>query len=107
MLWVLGAVAALFAGLWVLRRLGQVDRAEAHRLVDSGARLIDVRTPEEFEGGHLSAAKNVPLRDLTNRLTELEPKGAPVVLYCASGTRSILKRSGFTAVYDLGSMRRW
>ena len=112
MLWTVGAIVGVFVALWVVRRLGQVDRAEARRLVEAGARLIDVRTPEEFESGHLSAAKNLPLRELAARLGELEPKSAPVVLYCESGTRSavarrILKRGGFTAVYDLGAMRRW
>ena len=112
MTWVLGVIVGLIVAFWVLRRLGQVDRAEAHRLVEAGARLVDVRTPEEFETGHLSSAKTLPLRDLAARLVELEPRQAPVLLYCASGTRSavakgILRRSGFTAVYDLGPMRRW
>ena len=86
--------------------------AEARRLVESGARLVDVRTPEEYEAGHIAGAVNIPIRELDGRLGELAPKEQPIVVYCKSGNRSgraarMLKDAGYRAVHDLGGMTRW
>jgi rhodanese-related sulfurtransferase len=96
----------------VVKQLGQVKPAAAHRLVKEGAKLIDVRSPGEFSSGHLPGAINVPLQDLGAQVKKLGEKDQPVVLYCASGTRSAMARAtlkgmGFTQVFNLGSMRRW
>ena len=50
-----------------------------------GARVIDVREPAEYAGGHLPGAVNIPLATLT--LTP-DLRAAPLVLVCASGGRS-------------------
>jgi len=47
--------------------------------------VVDVREPEEFAGGHMPGALNVPLSAFD--LTRL-PQGRPLVLYCRSGARS-------------------
>jgi rhodanese-related sulfurtransferase len=91
---------------------GRIDSAQAHELVEAGARLVDVRTPEEFSAKHLPAAVNLPLQTLAGRLGELEPKDKPIVLYCRSGHRSglaadMLRNAGFQAVHDLGPMSAW
>ncbi len=96
----------------VFKRLGQMKPADAHRMVKEGAKLIDVRSPGEFSSGHLPGAINVPLQDLGSQVKKLGEKDKPVVLYCASGTRSAMARStlkglGFTQVFNLGSMGRW
>lgn len=49
--------------------------------------LIDVRSPAEFRGGHISGAINIPLKDLGRRI-EAIPADQEVVLYCSSGHRS-------------------
>jgi rhodanese-related sulfurtransferase len=90
----------------------RVTPQRAHDLVREGARLIDVRSPEEFEAEHLDGAVNIPVGQLEGRLSELEPKDKPVVVYCASGIRSAraaskLAAAGFTTVADLGSMSNW
>jgi len=69
--------------------------------------LLDVRSPDEYAGGHLEGALNVPLQELGARLTELGPKGRPVKVYCRSGRRSaiaaqLLRDAGFSSVKDLG-----
>ena len=108
---------ALCAGLLLavafvlLERGGDISNTDARQLVAQGARLVDVRTPEEFEAGHISGAVNIPVRELDRRLAELEPKQRPVVVYCRSGARSsaaarVLKQSGYD-VHDLGAMSRW
>jgi rhodanese-related sulfurtransferase len=87
-----------------------IDGAGAHRLVAAGATLLDVRTPEEFAGGHVEGARNVPVDELTAGLASV-PRGRPVVVYCASGMRSAraaaeLARAGFDA-RDLGGIDAW
>ena len=88
------------------------EGAQARKLIGQGARLLDVRTPSEFAGGHIEGALNIPVDSLEGRLAELEPKDKPVVVYCLSGHRSkgaaqVLRTAGFTQVLDLGSIRNW
>lgn len=71
----------------------------------SGARLVDVRTPEEYDVWHLPGAENVPLGTLREAMIDWDPT-ARVRLYCAVGFRSylayrILVQSGFTDVATL------
>lgn len=73
--------------------------------------LIDVRTPEEFNSGHIPGSLNINVETLADRLDEI-PRDVPVVLYCRTGSRSamaaqILVNAGFEAVYDLGGIQTW
>lgn len=79
-----------------------VDHAAV--LVDD-AQLIDVREPDEVAGGTLAGARNIPLGELPDRLTELDP-ARRVVLLCRSGNRSgaaaeFLTENGFDDVVNL------
>jgi phage shock protein E len=67
-----------------------------------GAQIVDVRSPEEFRGGHISGAVNLPLQTLEANLKKLR-KDRPVITCCASGMRSgsaksFLERNGFEVV---------
>jgi rhodanese-related sulfurtransferase len=67
--------------------------------------LIDVREPWEFNGGHARGAKNIPLSQLGNRLSEI-PRDRDVLLICQSGNRSgtaanFLQRQGMTRVTNV------
>jgi rhodanese-related sulfurtransferase len=109
---VIGIVIALAIGYLVVRQRGSVSSADARRLVQAGARLVDVRTPQEFASGHIAGAVNIPVQDLGRRMAELDGKERPIVLYCRSGARSsaaarMLKSAGYAQVHDLGSMGRW
>ena len=109
---VLGLVAVLVLGNLLFMRGGDVTGSDARRLVESGARLVDVRTPEEFAAGHISGAVNIPVQELDRRMGELEPKEGAVVVYCRSGNRSasaarVLKSAGYAKVHDLGAMSGW
>ena len=100
---------ALIVGRMAWFRL-RAGRARA--LVAAGASLIDVRTAREYESGHLPDAHNLPLDVLTRRPHAAGPKDRPVVVYCASGTRSAaaasaLKRAGYSTVVNLGPMFAW
>lgn len=76
------------------------------------AQLIDVREPNEFEGGHILGARNIPLSQLKTRLREIRPD-KPVYLYCQSGLRSgraasLLHRKGYKELSHLqGGFKKW
>ena len=104
-------VAVVFAVLWYLKR-PDISSADARKLVAEGARLVDVRTPGEFAAGHVEGARNIPVSEISRRTKELGPTDRPIVLYCASGSRSAmakrtLRGAGYSKVYNLGSMRNW
>lgn len=50
--------------------------------------IVDVRTPEEFAGGHVSGSVNIPLSEIPQRMDEIRSLEQPLVLCCASGGRS-------------------
>lgn len=69
------------------------------------SQFIDVRTPEEYGGGHAARAQNIPLDMLTASFDKLE-KNEPVYIICQTGNRSkkaagILKEAGFKNVLNV------
>jgi phage shock protein E len=106
----------LYLGVAVLVVLVIVQRLRARKApaslvlekIRSGARIIDVRSPQEFAGPSYPKAKNIPLEVLPSRMGDL-PKDKPIVLYCASGARSaqaarMLKKAGFADVVSAGGI---
>ena len=84
--------------------------AEARRLVEHGALLVDVRSPSEFAERHIPGSRNVPVEHLKERLGEL-PRDRALVVYCHTGVRAgfatiILRKAGFR-VFNLGTIARW
>jgi len=79
-----------------------------------GAQLVDVRTPKEYNDGHIGVAKNIDFYGSTfkSQMEKLD-RNKPVLLYCHSGGRSgqaltMLKSMGFKEVYDLkGGWSSW
>lgn len=78
------------------------------------ATIIDVRTPEEFQGGHLKDAVNFNIlgADFQSQVSKLD-KTQPVFVYCKVGGRSAdavekMKGMGFTTIYDMkGGYMAW
>ena len=76
--------------------------------------VLDVRTPDEYEGGRLPDAQLLDFyrADFADRLAEL-PKDVPYLLYCRSGnrsgqTRALMEQMGFTDVADVdGGIAAW
>ncbi|MEM4271085.1 MAG: rhodanese-like domain-containing protein [Candidatus Pacearchaeota archaeon] len=78
--------------------------------IDSGALIVDVRTPMEFSAGHYPRAINIPVDQIGARSSELGSKDRNIILYCQSGNRSghakrILESQGFKNVYNAGVLR--
>ena len=85
---------------------GAVDGATAKALVAAGAKVVDVRRPQEFASGHVPGAINIPYEEIGKRAAEIGPASTPVVLYCRRGRRSgiaaeALQKAGYKKVYDL------
>jgi rhodanese-related sulfurtransferase len=80
---------------------------------DSSIVLLDVRTKEEYNAGHLSQAVLIPLQELERRIGELEPlKERNIIAYCRSGNRSgkaaeMLGKKGFTVLNMEGGILKW
>ena len=77
-------------------------------LIEKGALVVDVRTPEEFKQGHLDNAINYPLSEVATHFASID-KDQPIVLYCRSGNRSgqayqFLRAQGFTQIHNAGGL---
>ena len=89
--------------------------AEALALYEKtpGLFVLDVRTPAEFANGHIPNAHLIPVDELEDRLGELPPKDAPMLVHCAAGGRSTaacqtLGQHGYTRLSNLvGGMHTW
>lgn len=106
--WLFMALALWFSYKWwnskkVLAMLPELKK--------SGAILVDVRSAGEFASGNAPGTINIPLQELGGRLDEI-PRSTPVVLCCASGTRSgmaklMLKKKGYQNVHNIGTWSKF
>jgi phage shock protein E len=96
----------------LIKRSGQVPKKAASEYLKSGALVIDVRSPNEFDSGHIMQAFNMPL----DRIEVLAPsalrdKNKVLLLHCTSGIRSNVAKKrlldlGYKNVFNLGSYDR-
>jgi rhodanese-related sulfurtransferase len=61
---------------------------EIQEYLDSGAIIIDVRTVEEYEDGHVLGSKNIVLDTIPERVEEIKALGKSFIAVCRSGARS-------------------
>ena len=104
--WPFLLLVAWFGYKWLRAR--QV-RSLLPSLRQQGAVCVDVRSVAEFAAANAPGCVNIPLPELKTRLNEI-PTTVPVVLCCASGTRSgmasaVLRSNGYTRVYNAGGWR--
>lgn len=93
----------------------QITQIKAKEIMDSGEDyiLLDVRTKEEFDDGHIEGAILIPDFEIEERAeTELPDKDALILVYCRSGRRSknaasILAALGYTNVKEFGGINDW
>lgn len=103
----------LALGLWFGYKWWNSRRVLAMlpELKKNGAILLDVRSASEFANGSAPGTINIPLQKLGDRLGEISKK-FPVVVCCASGTRSgmaklMLNKNGYKNVYNIGAWRKF
>ncbi len=86
--------------------LGMGPKADFKTLVKNGAIVLDVRSKDEYAGGHIKGSINIPLDQISSQLSKID-KSKVVITCCASGMRSasaksILKSKGFSEVHNGG-----
>ena len=85
----------------------EINMEELKQKQQNGAIIIDVRSVQEYNEGHLNYAKNIPDYKINNNIVNIiQNKNQEIVLYCESGTRSKkaykkLTKYGYTNVYNL------
>lgn len=82
-------------------------------MIDKGHRVVDVRTPAEYSGGHIPQAEHVPLDSILARPKDVLKTGSDVIFVCQVGQRSALAAEmaaavGLTNLYNLeGGTDAW
>jgi hydroxyacylglutathione hydrolase len=90
----------------------QISVTDLKANAEAGSFVLDVRSPKEWQSGHIQGATHIPGGDLPDRVHEL-PTGVPLHLICGSGYRSsiacsILMRSGYNRLFNtIGGMTAW
>lgn len=93
----------------LFNRIPSISTNELAGKLDKDLILLDVRTPGEYQGGHIAVAKNVPLNKIADYRQKQEQ---PIYVICQSGMRSkqaarILKQKGYQVINVTGGMNRW
>lgn len=91
-----------------------LEKPQYRTLVERGYQVIDVRTPEEFEAGHIEGALNINVKaaEFVDEIQKLS-KTDTLLVYCRSGRRSayaaqVMVSFGFRKIYDLeGGFLNW
>ena len=121
----------LFAALWLLGGCGggeppqeetavvtfrQISQEEAKTIMSTNreAVILDVRTQEEYDSGHIKEAVLLPVDAITEESARevIPTKETQVLVYCRSGNRSVtaskaLAQLGYTEVYEFGGINTW
>ena len=85
------------------------SKQDIQKALEKGAKIIDVRSPSEFSGGHVKGSVNIPLDQIASHVEKIKGYNTSVVLCCASGMRSaqatsLLKEKGVEA-YNAGGWK--
>lgn len=116
---VAGVIAAWAAVMFYELRLksrgiAQVSAADAVRLINKGAIVIDVRKPEEFQAGHIVNARNVGLDKIERGEDSVSKQKNKVLLTVdangssAGKAAALLRKAGYEAVFSLkGGLQGW
>lgn len=115
------AAAAILAVLAIViemrhrsRGASAIGTADAVRLANTGALVVDVRDSKDYEAGHIIEARHIPAAEIGSRAESLKKfKEKPVIVYCDAGSTSAgaarqLRASGFNKVVTLsGGLNSW
>ena len=105
-------VGAIMVAFFIMKRMSFVSEEAARKHLAQGALVIDVRSPEEFRGGHVPDAINLPLGGLHDSLPRrVKDKNQVLLFHCLSGGRSGIAKGqarglGYANTFNLGSYAR-
>jgi rhodanese-related sulfurtransferase len=114
-------VSAIFASVLLLAGCGSSSSAVdlsvsefSNKVTESGVITLDVRTPDEFNEGHIEGAQLIDFQsgNFENEIASLD-KNKTYAVYCRSGNRSgqavkVMSNAGFTDLYNLnGGVIDW
>ncbi len=93
----------------------RIDAEAAKEMMDSDKELVvvDVRTDEEYNSGHIVGAINIPVEQITaGDFGSLTDKNQTILIYCRSGNRSkvasgFLAENGYKNIYEFGGIKDW
>ncbi len=95
------------------RALSQVSSADALRIINKGAMIVDVRSVDAFGSGHIVNARNIGLEALQSDRPPLKRKNKVLLTVCENGASSsraanALRKAGFGSVFSLkGGLQQW
>ncbi|MBT4881272.1 MAG: rhodanese-like domain-containing protein [Flavobacteriales bacterium] len=72
----------------ILNKIFGIKSTDYNQLMKDGGIVIDVRTPGEFNSGHIKGSINIPLDKIKSKIKKIENLKKPVIFCCASGMRS-------------------
>ena len=112
---ILAAVAVAVYEVWArLQAFAALSAAQAVRLMNQGALVLDLRNQEAYDAGHIGEARNVPVADLQTQADTLKKwRDKTVITYDDSGIGGVgaartLTKLGFTKVFNLeGGLNAW
>jgi rhodanese-related sulfurtransferase len=118
--YLVAGLVAMLAAVAVYELRGRIQGgfsitpADAVRLINRGAMVIDLRKPEEYRAGHIVNARNIqPDEVASDRSVVRKQKGKPLLVVCDTGTSSgraagSLRKAGFENAFSLrGGLNAW
>ena len=92
----------------------QIDSNQAKEIFSKEGNylILDVRTKQEYESGHIPNAINIPAETISDRPSELTDLNQEIYIYCRSGNRSKqaadkLVKLGYTNIIEFGGINSW
>lgn len=85
-----------------IKKLFALSTIDLGQLLSTSAVVLDVRTKDEFDAGHIQGAKHIPLDKIKAQIDQIRRMNKPVITVCRSGARSamakdLLSRAGIEA----------
>ena len=96
-------------GFFDFFKQADINQGVKEYMATPGAVLLDVRTSEEYSGGHIPGSKNVPLQTIDKVASVAENKDTVLFVYCYSGASirqaaGLLQRMGYRNVNNIGGI---
>ena len=105
----------MFEGLFEHAKTSSIRPQEVKAKLDANEKflLFDVRSSDEYAGGHIEHSISLPMQDIRTAIPKYtRTKDAEIVVYCQSGARSskaagMLAQLGYTNVKNMGGISSW